>query len=185
MFEAWNVTKGCKVQGGRILSQGTVNGRSYLKKSDSSSVSCRAISIGWRVIRSNCSIFPGLQMCHSVGGGEFWKVMLWLGTFTWTCFFLCIIFVIDSTHFLIVFPVTQTHYVCVHCSLCMCQCLTVCVTSDWWNKLLQCPQTLRVSLKVIEMMLNPVPAHIQHSVKIPWYQNISCVLIISLHTCKK
>lgn len=98
----------------------------YLKKSDSSSVSCRAISIGWSVIRSNCSIFPGLQMCHSAGGGEFWKVMLWLGTFTWTCFFLCIIFVIDSTHFLIVLPVTQTHNacvrwvsVCVHVRQCM------------------------------------------------------------------
>lgn len=142
---------------------GYMTGRSaYLKKSDSSSVSCRAISIGWSVIRSNCSIFPGLQMCHSIGGGEFWKVMLWLGTFTWTCFFLCMIFVIDSTHFLIVFPVKSTQSVCVCCTLCVfvCRCLTVYATSDWCNKLLQCPQQFGISLKVVEMMLHPVPAHV-------------------------
>ena len=27
MFEAWNVAKGCKVQRGRILSQGTLNNK--------------------------------------------------------------------------------------------------------------------------------------------------------------
>lgn len=44
-------------------------------------------------------------------------------------------------------------------------------TSDRGDELLQSPQQLSVSLKVVEVMLHPVTAHIQHSV------------ITSLHHC--
>lgn len=48
----------------------------YLYRSDSRSVSCRAISMGCRVIRSRVSLCPTRQMCHSMGGGGLSKVML-------------------------------------------------------------------------------------------------------------
>ena len=39
MFEAWNVAKGRKVQGGRILSQGTVYTPEYESQSSTNSIS--------------------------------------------------------------------------------------------------------------------------------------------------
>lgn len=76
----------------------------YLYRSDSKSVNCRAISIGWSVIRSNVSNWPGLLICHSIGGGGLSKVILWLIPFAWACFFLLMILAMDSTHFFIAFP---------------------------------------------------------------------------------
>lgn len=61
--------------------------------------------MGWRVMRSNWSVCPALHRCHSMGGGELSNVMLWLGPFACACFFLWMIFVIDSTHFLMALPV--------------------------------------------------------------------------------
>ena len=42
----------------------------YRYRSDSSKVSCRAISIGCKVSRSKVSMCPGLLICHSTVGGE-------------------------------------------------------------------------------------------------------------------
>ena len=78
--------------------------RPNLYSSDSNRVSWRAISMGWRVMRSKVSVWPRRLMCHSMGGGGLSKVMLWLTPLDWVCIFLLMILLIDSTHFLIDLP---------------------------------------------------------------------------------
>lgn len=63
--------------------------------------------MGCRVSKSKVSVWPGLLMCHSIAGGGLSKVMLWLGPMACACFFLLIIFVMDSTHFFMALPGTQ------------------------------------------------------------------------------
>lgn len=55
-------------------------------------------------MRSNWSVWPDLLRCHSMGGGELSKVMLWLGPLACACFFLWMILVMDSTHFFMALP---------------------------------------------------------------------------------
>lgn len=85
--------------------------QAHLYRSDSRSVNWRAISIGWRVMRSKVSTCPGRLMCHSIGGGGLWKVMLWLMPLDCVCIFRLMILLIDSTHLRIDLPENRTLFI--------------------------------------------------------------------------